>query len=113
MKPLLAFPKAQYLGHLRFRVAAGAGGGHRQRSGNAVRGEEEIARAAPELGVEVASEGGVALHQRLSLAGLACASKAAWEGRQEQAGQNQCAKARRGVHSRTSCVHTLFDGKYA
>ena len=74
MEPRLVFPEVQDLGHLRFGVAAGAGIGHRQRGGNAVRGEEEIARAVPELGVEVAGEVGVAVHQCLGLAGLGCLS---------------------------------------
>ena len=74
MKPWLAFPEMQDLGHLHFGVAAGAGIGHRQRGGNAIRGEEEITRGVPELGVEVTGESGVVVHQRLGLVGPGCTS---------------------------------------
>jgi hypothetical protein len=112
MEPWLAFPEMQDLGHLRFGVAASAGIGHRQRGRNAVRREKEIARGGPKLGVEVTGESSIAVHQRLGLAGLGCASETAGEPRQE-AGQNHCTDSVRSAHNRMAAFHALFDGRCA
>ena len=67
-------------GHFGFCLSACAGIGHRQRSGNAVRREKQIARRGRHLAVEIQGEGRVAGHNGLDLS-----RPGAWNGKQGQA----------------------------
>src|SRR5262245_3721333 len=98
MQLLVLDGEMQRFGHLFGRLAARAGIGHRQRSRDALRREEEVAALSTQPGVQVERELGIALDNGIQVALGVATVRCCWTGNNRNQGSKYDERQQKLVH---------------